>query len=428
MLKLSTRNVARIKADIATGEYTQPELAEHYGVSRSLISDIATNRAWKKIPWPDETGAKKQPGGQHNKIPQHDPTDERIKQLEAEVAHLTDERNFHKRAAKAHMKESGLYQAAVDVVAEKCVPFKPLPRATRIRKSGVIEEDLVLHLSDGHHDSIVDPVECGGLETYNFPISCARAEHLVDTSLKWTQETLSNFRFKNLWILATGDHTSGEIHGNEKRSYFKNQFRNTLAIGQLHALMFRDFAPHFESVNCVYVPGNHGRRTVKKDHHGAWENWDYLVAETAKLHCQDHDNINFLIPNAFSINLDINGVGFNISHGDDVRSSLGIPFYGMVRRQKAMMALNSVMQIRVQYFCMGHHHTCSSLADLDGELLVNGAWLATDAFSFNSFSGFREPTQLLHGVNPTHGVTWRMPVKLRHETEKDGPQRYLIEL
>lgn len=427
MSKLNQKKVASIKADLATGEYTQPELASYYGVSRSLISDIATNRAWKKVPWPNGRNAKAS-GGQHKKVPNHDPTDERIMQLEAEVAHLTEERNFHKRAAKAHMKKSGLFKAAVDVVAEKCVPFRPLPRATRVRKSGVIEEDLVLHLSDGHHDSIVTPEECGGLEEYNFPISCARAEKLVDTTLKWSQDTLNNFRFKNLWVLAYGDHTGGEIHGHEKRSYFRNQFRNTLAIGQLHALMYRDFAPHFENVCCVYVAGNHGRRTAKKDHHGAWENWDYLVAETAKLHCQNHDNIQFLIPNAFSINLDINGVGFNVSHGDDVRSNLGIPFYGMVRRQKALLALNSVMQVRVKYFCMGHHHTCSSLADLDGEMLVNGAWLATDAFSFNSFSGFREPIQLLHGVNPVHGVTWRMPVKLRHDAEKDGPQRYCVEL
>ena len=30
-------------------------------------------------------------------------------------------------------------------------------------------------------------------------------------------------------------------------------------------------------------------------------------------------NVSFLIPDCFSVNLDINGIGFNISHGDDVR-------------------------------------------------------------------------------------------------------------
>ena len=286
-----------------------------------------------------------------------------------------------------------------------------------------------MHLSDGHHDQVISPAECGGLEEYNFPISCARAERYVDTVIEWTQQTLSpKFRFPVLTVLAYGDHTSGEIHGHAQRSYYRNQFKNTFAIGQLHALMFRDLAQWFEQVNVVYVPGNHGRRSVKKDYHGSHDNWDYLVAEIARMLCQSHQNISFLIPDAFSVNLDINGVGFNISHGDDVKGNLGIPFYGMVRRQKGLIALNATQGgPRIRYFVMGHHHVSASLSDIDGELLVNGAWPGTDAYAYNCFSGYREPTQWLHGVNPKHGITWRLAVKLKRESEKKGPKRYKID-
>ena len=145
----------------------------------------------------------------------------------------------------------------------------------------------------------------------------------------------SRFRFPVLNVLAYGDFTSGEIHGACQRSYFKNQFKNSLAIGQFHALMYRDFAPYFDAVNIIYVPGNHGRRSQKKDHHGAHNNWDYLVAKTAELYCADLENVHFTIPDSFSINLDINDIGFCIFHGDDVRSNLGIPWYGLERRQRA---------------------------------------------------------------------------------------------
>ena len=47
--------------------------------------------------------------------------------------------------------------------------------------------------------------------------------------------------------------------------------------------------------------------------------------------------MDFLVPDAFSVNLDIDGVGFNVSHGDDVRGSLGIPYYGL-QRQRAQRA------------------------------------------------------------------------------------------
>ena len=116
-------------------------------------------------------------------------------------------------------------------------------------------------------------------------------------------------------------------------------------------------------------------------------------------------------------------------HGDDIRSNLGVPFYGMVRRQSKLMALNSITDsLRIRYFCMGHHHVAASLADLDGELIVNGAWPANDQFSYNAFAGYREPCQLLHGVNPKYGITWRMLVRLKHDAEHDGPKRYKVEI
>ena len=76
-------------------------------------------------------------------------------------------------------------------------------------------------------------------------------------------------------------------------------------------------------------------------------------------------------------NVNINGVGFNVSHGDDARSNLGIPWYGMVRRQKGLIALGAAAGAqRCRYFCVGHHHAASTLSDVDGELLVNGVGLA----------------------------------------------------
>ena len=268
----------------------------------------------------------------------------------------------------------------------------------------------------------------GGLETYDFPISCVRAEKYVDTILDWTQKTLSpTFSFPVLWVLAYGDHTSGEIHKAAERSYYRNEFKNCLAIGQLHALMYRDLASYFETVNVLYLAGNHGRRSKKKDYNGSHENWDYLVAEIARLQCKEIDNLNFMIPESWSANVDINGVGFNISHGDDIKGNQGIPWYSMTRRQKSLIALGALTDKRPRYFVAGHHHTLSTLSDIDGELLVNGSWVGTDAFAYNALAGYREPAQLLHGVNEKYGVTWRLHMKLKSDLEKKGPRRYKID-
>jgi hypothetical protein len=430
MAKLTDEQLAALKGDIAAG-MKQTEIAAKYGVSRSLVSDIATERAHKNIEWPG--GYKplpKKAGGQRKPIEDVDPTNERIQQLEAEVVHLTQERNLERRRAKANAKVEGLFRAMADEVENAVRPMKPLPKATNpFSKKGKIEEHCVMHLSDGHHDQVVVPEECGGLERYDFPISCCRAERYVDTVLQWTQQTLaSNFRFPVLNVLAYGDFTSGEIHGAAERSYYRNQFKNCCAIGQLHAGMYRDLAPHFEQVNVVYVPGNHGRRSRKKDYHGAHNNWDFLVAKLAQLYCADHENISFLIPDCFSVNLDINGVGFNVSHGDDVRGALGIPYYGLQRRQRNMSALAHLSDgPRVRYYVVGHFHRAGMLGDVDGELIINGPWPATDAYAYESLSAYTEPNQWVHGVNPKYGITWRLDAKIKDaEREKLGPQRYRI--
>jgi hypothetical protein len=318
----------------------------------------------------------------------------------------------------------------MDDLARVIVPFEPLPDARPVYKSkAASEEHLIMHLSDGHHDQIVVPGECGGLEKYDFPVSCCRAEKYVDTVLKWTQETLHpKFRFPILTVLAYGDHTSGEIHNNVPRSYFKNQFQNCLAIGQLHAMIYRDLAPYFEQVNVIYVPGNHGRRSIKKDYHGAHDNWDYLVAKTAEIYCKDLLSVTFTIPNAFSVNIEIEGNGFNIAHGDDIKSQLGIPWYGLERRKYRLLALNSVHATTpIRYLCCGHFHRPATISNLNGEMLINGSWVATDAFIYESFGGYTEPTQLLHGVN-SKGITWKLPVRLKCDYENKGPRRYKVEI
>jgi UDP-2,3-diacylglucosamine pyrophosphatase LpxH len=387
---LSEAQATLVKVDIAAG-MKQTDVAEKHGISRSLVSDIACGRRYVAIPWPDgQPPAPNPTGGQHKPTEDYDPTDKKIRELEAEVIHLTEERNRARTVAKSNAKTEGLFKAMADELPGAVVPFERLPKARQTfkPKANRIEEHAVLHLSDGHHDQVVVPEECGGLETYDFPISCCRAERLVDSTLQWTQQTLGDrFYFPVLNVLAYGDHTSGEIHGAATRSYFRFMMRNCLAIGKLHAMMYRDLAQFFEQVNVVYVPGNHGRRTQKKDYHGAHDNWDYLLAVFAREACRDIDNISFLIPNSFSVNLDINGVGFNIAHGDDVRSSLGIPWYGLQKRQSRLQALAPLMKgPRVRYYCVGHFHQKGMVGAQDTETIMNGPWPATDAYAFNSLA------------------------------------------
>lgn len=412
--RLTREQIEEIENALEKGE-SQRAIAKKYNVSSGMISNISAG-----IVHPIQD--KKKP------IPvKHDPTNTRILELEGQVLTMRDDLNQTKAALRVAQKNNAIYQALAEVIRETYEPLEPLSSEPTWQREdkGVISEHLVMHLSDEHADQIVLPHRVGNLERYSLAQALARAERYVDTTLQFTQETLVNYRFPVLWVLAYGDHTSGEIHGITMSEYH-NQIRNSLAIGQMHALMFRDLAPYFQKINVVYVPGNHGRRSKKKDYEGAWDNWDYLIGETAKICCQNHNNINFLIPDSFSINLNINGHGFNVSHGDDIPSWNSLPWYGIERKTRRLVALHQSQGLKVKYFVMGHFHKASSLSDLDGEVIINGPWIATTPYIFERHAGFTEPCQWLHGVHQKYGISWRLKVHLR--SKKQEPERYQVVL
>jgi hypothetical protein len=192
--------------------------------------------------------------------------------------------------------------------------------------------------------------------------------------------------------------------------------------------MFKDLSQHFESVEVLYLSGNHGRRSTKKDYHGARDNWDYLIAEIARMHCTALENVVFNIPNSFSACVSVEGWGFGLSHGDDVRSWNGIPWYGIERKVRRLSAISATRDQRVHYYGFGHFHNLATQAALDGETIINGSWVATDPYAYEGLSVFTEPSQWIFGVHRKRGVSWRLNMKLRTSREHLGPNRYQISL
>lgn len=408
--RLSAEKREAIQVDLIAGKLSHREIAQKHGVSIGTVSN-----------------SKK--GFIKSSKEQADPTNARILQLEAQNLAFQDENRRCRQAYKAAQRTNSIFEALVDEMQQVVVPISSLPKANRLKKhQKPIRESLVMHLTDEHADEVVLPHQVGGLERYDFRIALRRAEEYVDTMLNYTQRTLSNYHFHTLWIFAHGDHTSGEIHGSVDHSQYRNMFRNCLAVGQMHALMFRDLAPHFDQIKVLYLSGNHGRRSPRKDYHGAWDNWDYLVGETAKMHCTALKNIEFLIPDSFSANVEIEGYGFCVSHGDDIRSWNSIPWYGIERKTRRLTALNAAQNKKIDYYCFGHFHQPATHAVLNGETIINGAWQATTPYAFEQLSTFSEPAQWIHGVHADRGISWRLNVKLATEREHLGPNRYIVNL
>jgi hypothetical protein len=332
-----------------------------------------------------------------------------------------------KRENDKLMLKANLYEALASMLEDRVWPLDAPPNLVWPARTVTTEEHLVIHLSDEHADCNISPAQVNGLESYNFDTACCRAEKLVDAIKTWVTQNLVTHKFTDCWVLANGDHTSGEIHNALAVSEHRNVFNNVLAIGQLHAMMFNDLAAIFPRVHIVGTSGNHGRRTTKKEYTGAHNNWDYLIHKVANLHCANTPNLDFLIPDSWSAVVQINGHGFCISHGDDIKSWNSIPWYGIERKTRRMKALAASFETPIRYFCFGHFHTYASMASIQGETLVNGSFVACDPYSFHALSAYNTPMQLVHGVHAKNGVTWRYPIKIKDVArEEKGPQRYRV--
>ncbi len=398
-----------IKVDLKA-KITHRDIAKKHRVSQGTVSNISK-------------GMVKSP------TDQADPTDARILKLEAQNIALRDENTRCKQSYKAAQRKNSIFEAVVDEMHQIVIPIKPSKlKLTPIKTKKTIQESLVVMLSDEHADQVVLPEQVGNLERYNFRIALRRAEEYVDTIIKFTKNTLYNYHFKTLYIFAIGDHTSGEIHNAKDHSEYRNAFRNSLAIGQMHSLMLQELSVYFPKIEIIYLSGNHGRRSLKKDYHGARDNWDYLIAETARIYCREIKNINFVIPDSFSAGVDIEGWGFGLSHGDDIRYWNNIPWYGIERKTRRLAAISATKNKRIHYYGFAHFHNAATQAALDGETIINGSWLATDPYAYESLSVFSEPSQWLFGVHHRRGISWRLNMKLRTDREHLGPNRYSISL
>lgn len=423
---MDLKTVVKVKQALLANKLNHVEIAEKFStkkvkLSRSQVSNIATNRSYREIE--PLLQPQRIPGGQ----PKHLNIETQNVALVGQLENTRQERNLLKRQLKAASQRKAIVDDIVERLSPIILPMKPFEPVSLAQKAGkdVIEETLVLVLSDTHCDQVVTPGEVDDLEEFDFPIAVRRAEVLVEEMLKFTLTSLANFRFRKLKILAIGDFTSGELHGHVNRSYFGEQFTNDLAIAQLFSHMFTELAAHFEEVEVVTIVGNHGRLTQKIEYtkEAIPANHDTLIVKVAEIHCKDVKNIKFTYPGGLSTIHNIEGWNFYLHHGHGQKSGSET----WTRAKRKSQTIVPLHRGKVNYLVTGHFHTEGTVRVSGGATLIgNGAFLACDPYSYQGIEEAGVPCQVIFGVHKRNGVTWRLPIAIRTKDEKKGPQRYRI--
>lgn len=349
--------------------------------------------------------------------PQADP-DKSADQLVAErIAKMERDRELARRrdALKQIAGESSLramIESLIRDTVKSCPPIKPIEH--RPTKHDTATESLLLNLSDWHAYEVVSLERTLGLNQYNGEIFEERVRRIASAlvSIKHRMERGDGWRFPELVIAANGDFVSGTIHDLERHTDAENIVMAVYRCGMVLGRLVASLAGEFERIRMYCTSGNHGRlpdarRMQQKD---PTRNWDTLVYLFAKTYLANVSNVEIVIPNAYGVIYEVRGRRFLQTHGHQIKSYQGFPFYGVNRKVTQLNAIRHHVGQPIHHCLFGHFHTSTSMDAPGGEYFGNGSLIGSNEYVIEELTQSSEPKQWLLGVHDKNGVTHRWPL------------------
>lgn len=272
--------------------------------------------------------------------------------------------------------------------------------ATPVAPGAPVEH--VVHLTDWHYGAIIKKDEVDGFGEYNPEIAEERVRALAEKIVRYTRVLRHGYNIPTLRVLVTADMISGGIH---QELLVTNAFpepRQAVECGYLLGAWIAMMGAHYPRILVDFVTlDNHGRITKKPQAaEGGLNNWCYVVAEVAKRYCVNVGSlVEFNVHAKPSALVAVGPERYLISHGHQIKSWAGIPYYGLDRRV-AMEAVKrmGLPDVAFTKLVTGHlHHAIDGMA-----WNLGGSLSGTDAFD-HSCGRHAPPHQTSWLVHPENG-------------------------
>ena len=271
-------------------------------------------------------------------------------------------------------------------------------------------EHVGVILSDLHIGACHTLEDTGGIAEFNLEIFKERLEIMKVTVLDIVERHRHLYDIPVLEAFVLGDIVAGMNDAGQWSSNYINLDIWDQMMEGVAALrdVLSTWSTAFEKINFYGIYGNHGR-VGRRGQEKTSVNWDRLAYEFCKLSLHDYDNIEWVIPKAWFHQVEIMNHSFHLIHGDGIRGSMGIPFYGVERAQSNISA---VMDNIPDYLLMGHFHTPAELQTTGSRVIMNGSFMGGDMYSIKDLRRCDKAEQKLFGIHPKQGVTWTYNIQL----------------
>jgi len=328
------------------------------------------------------------------------------KQKVIETTLSTQERLVKREQARTQLVIDAIQSSILRLPKPKPSDLKYVPNP----KLTYSDEHMGVILSDMHLGASYTKEDTGGLSEFNINIAKKRLSVLRDTVLSIAERHRHVCNLPELHVFSLGDVVAGmNDAGSWSSSYIDLDIYDQLIEG---AAAIRDviavWSQAFEKVNFYGIYGNHGR-VGKKGSHKDSTNWDRICYEFVRASMLEYDNINWEIPKAWWLQKKIQDHNFYMTHGDGIRGSMGVPYYGVERAERLILGL---MQEKPDYLLLGHFHTPAELQTNSGRILMNGSFMGGDMYSLKDLRRKDRAEQKLFGIHTKKGVTWSYNIQL----------------
>ena len=303
--------------------------------------------------------------------------------------------------------------------------------ATKTPKSRVSDTPMeaVLIMADEHAEEVVDPVEVGYINHYDWKTFLCRSWALVEKTVKLVDLERKSNPVDKLHIWKLGDNLTGEIHPHD--AYVAQEFGVAEAIpnvANIFAQQVSFLSSFFREIEVTGVVGNHTRTTKKMPFKKTAErSFDRTIYRLAEMMCSAQDNVKWNISKALQANVDILGWRNLLTHGTEINMTSRVPYYpiettiqrenGMRRQAARIMAANMnglQYSSEFDFAWMGHFHHRAILSD---NIYLCPSLIGSNQFSKNKVHQMSMPRQLLVFFTKKHGVTVERAIDLAYASE-----------
>lgn len=374
------------------------DVMRHSPCAARVYNENLLQKKWMQTDWEEFERTK------HNRENAAEEQDEKQKVIETTIAN-------HEKLIKRDRARTDIIIDAMKTAIYRLPKPKPCDIECKTSQDDhYSEEHMGVMISDIHAGAKYTLGETGGLGEYNMEITRRRINVLKESLVSIAERHRHMYEIPHLHIFCLGDIVAGmNDAGNWSPTYIDLDIYDQMVAG-FAALrdLVASWSKVFPKVTFYGVYGNHGR-IGKRGTHKVSSNWDRVVYDLTKESLSEYDNIEWEIPETWWINKTILNHSFYITHGDGIRSSMGIPYYGVERAQSRIAGL---LPNKVDYTMIGHFHSTAELSTGFGKVLINGSFMGGDMYSLRDLGKGDVAEQKIFGIHPKKGITWGYNINL----------------